>query len=59
MQLLIVFNPGKVTIGVLGEWFIDPGYQSLTQFIWNDFDKFRTGPIGPLLLLVQRASGVS
>ena len=34
----------KVTIGVLGEGFIDSSYYHLTQFIWNDFDKFRTGP---------------
>ena len=34
----------KVTIGVLSEGFIDPGYHRLTQFIWNDFDKFRIGP---------------
>ena len=47
----------KVTIGVLGEGCIDPGYHGLTQFIWNDLDKFRTGPIGPLLLLVHRAPG--
>ena len=23
---------------------IDPGYHRFTQFIWTDFDKFRTGP---------------
>ena len=28
----------------MGEGFIDPSYYRLTQFIWNDFDKFRTGP---------------
>ena len=34
----------KVTIGVLGEGFIDPGCPPLIQCIWNDFEKFRTGP---------------
>ena len=34
----------KVTIGVLSEGFIDPSYYRLTPYIWNDFDKFRTGP---------------
>ena len=34
----------KVTVEVLGEGFIDPGYHRLTQFIGNDLDKFRTGP---------------
>ena len=28
---------------VLGEGLIDPGYHYV-EFIWNDFDKFRTGP---------------
>ena len=28
----------------MGEGFIDPSYYRLTQLIWNDFDKFRTGP---------------
>ena len=35
---------GKVTIGVLAERFINPSYHRLTQCIWNDFDRFRTGP---------------
>ena len=34
----------EVTISVLGEGFIDPGYHPFTQSIWDDFDKFRTGP---------------
>ena len=44
VQLWIVLNPGKSNYWVLGKGCIDPSYYRLTQFIWNDFDKFRTGP---------------
>ena len=37
-------NCFQLLIGVLCEWSIDPGYHSLTLFIWKDFDKFRAGP---------------
>ena len=55
VQLLIVFNSGKLNIAVLSERFIDPGYHLFTQFIWNDFDIFMTGrrTIPSLVLLVQ------
>ena len=33
-----------VTIEVLAEGCIDPSYHRLTQLIWNDLNKFRTGP---------------
>ena len=35
---------GKLYIGCLDKGFNDPGYHRFTQFIWNDFNKFRIGP---------------
>ena len=46
---------GKVTIGVLADGFIDSGNHRLTQFTWNAFDTFRTGPRTTSILLVQGA----
>ena len=31
-------------VGLLGEGFLNPGYHRFGQFIWNNFDKFRTTP---------------
>ena len=43
----------KLSVGVLGEGFIGPMSRlpSFNTNIWNGFEKFRTGPIGPVRLV--------